>query len=93
MAISLKQQNSGGKLFYSPLKGKNYENQNLVFLREGGGGDEARNPYWKERLSTLDHLVQTSSDQLMLYWKYYVPFLQNKLSQLGGQPYWAFPFS
>ncbi len=50
------------------------------------------NPYWRGSLSTVDVLVLTSSDKLLLYWKYNfnLSFLQNKL---GGQPYWAFPFS
>ncbi len=37
------------------------------------------NPYWRERLSTVDLLVLTSLDQQLLYWKHFLPILQNKL--------------
>jgi hypothetical protein len=32
--------------------------------------------YYRERLSMVDLLVLTSSDQLLFYIKYYIPFLQ-----------------
>ncbi len=41
---------------------------------------DTRNPYSRGRISTVDLLVLTSLDQLLLYWKYYLPFLKNKLS-------------
>ncbi len=34
--------------------------------------------YWRERLSTVDLLVLTSSDLLLLYWKYYFLSLTNQ---------------
>ncbi len=54
---------------------------------------QSRKSYWRGRLSTVDLLVLTRLDQLLFYWKYYIPLLQNKLPKWGGQLYWAFPFS
>ncbi len=38
------------------------------------------NPYRRGRLSMVIFLVLTSLDRLSLYWKYYLPLLQNKLT-------------
>ena len=35
----------------------------------------ARIPYWRKRFNTVDLLLRTSLDQLILHWKYYSPFL------------------
>jgi hypothetical protein len=43
------------------------------------------------RFSTVDLLVLTSLDQLLVILKHDLPFLQKKLPQWGGQLYWAFP--
>ncbi len=53
----------------------------------------AGNPYWRGKISTIDLLVLTSSNQLLLILKLYFSHLQNNLSYCGGQSYWAFPFS
>ncbi len=50
---------------------------------------EAGKPYWRGRISTVDLLVLISWDQLLFNF----PFLQMNQSELGGQTYWAFPFS
>ncbi len=51
-----------------------------------------RKSYWRERLSTVNLLVLTRLDQLFVILRELFTFLQNKLPQLGGQLYWAFPF-
>jgi hypothetical protein len=53
-----------------------------------------RNPDLRGRIRTLDLLVPTSSYKLLLMLKrYFISFLQNKLSWRGGQLYGALPFS
>ncbi len=42
-------------------------------------GDETDQGSLTEEESTVDLLVPTSLDQLLFLWKYYLPFLQNKL--------------
>jgi hypothetical protein len=51
------------------------------------------NLYWRGRLSTVDLLVLTSINQLIFRLKIFLPVLQNKLPNRGGQVYWALPFS
>ncbi len=48
--------------------------------------------YWRGRISTIDLLVRTGSDQLLFILKKYFSFILNKLSEWGGHPYWAFSF-
>ncbi len=50
------------------------------------------NPYWKERISTVDLHVLISLGQLFLISQELLTFLQNKLPLSGGQMYKAFPF-
>jgi len=50
------------------------------------------NPNWKGRISTVDLLLLTSSNLLLFILKLHFSFLQNNLSQWGGQLQWAFPF-
>ncbi len=33
-------------------------------------------PNWRDKFSTVDLLVLTSFEQVVLYWKYYLPFLK-----------------
>jgi hypothetical protein len=54
----------------------------------------SREALLRGRFSTVDLLVLTSLDPLLLYWKYYFPLLQNKPPQWESQLYWAsYPFS
>ncbi len=46
---------------------------------------------YRGMLTTVDLLALTSLDQLLLHWKCFFTFLQNKLPYLGGQLHWAFP--
>jgi hypothetical protein len=52
-----------------------------------------RKSYWRGRLSTIDLLMLTSLDQLLFMLKILFTFLQNKLTQWGGQMYCAFRLS
>ncbi len=54
--------------------------------------DRQGDPYRRGRLCTIDLLVPTSLDQLLLIQKNHLLFLQNKLPWWGSQLYWAFPF-
>jgi hypothetical protein len=47
--------------------------------------DDGRNPYLKERLSTMNLLVLTSLDSLLLLLQTLFTFSLNKLFEQGGQ--------
>jgi hypothetical protein len=55
--------------------------------------DPTREALLMGRLTMIDLLVQSSLVQLLIQGECYLLLLQNKLAELGGQPYWAFPFS
>jgi hypothetical protein len=60
----------------------------LVALKAKTSKLYSGNSNGKGRLSTIDLLVLTTLDKLLLRFK---KFLQNKLPYLGGQLYLAFP--